>query len=234
MKKIAVMWFVLCLALVGANADEPAGNQGNALVDEMRRSMVIMEPEDGTLVRPGEKTTIVVRLKDHPNLEYIRAVDLTGAADYDRNRATEPAEDGLWQVPVRIPRDAIGERQFRIVAGLRTGDGLLEVEGSSLELAIDLEGIEVKLFAMKPAKIFCDPQKESEAQLIVRARFSDGEARDMTKGKVGTRYRSSNREVAEVDADGKVTCLAPGRALVFAELDENSAQATIVVEEPQP
>ncbi len=226
MRKPAMLLCALCLCMAGVIAAPPADG-------ELARSIVIMEPDDGTPIRPGEKFEIVIRMADHPDIEYVEAADLLGGTSRP-GRATETSDDGLWHVPVRIPRDAIGEREFRVVAGLRDGDGVTRVEGGTVELAIDLEGIHVKLFAMKPAKIFCDPEQQSEAQLIVRARFSDGEARDMTRGKLGTRYRSTNREVAEVDADGKVTCLAPGRALVFAELDENSAQATIVVEEPEP
>ena len=223
-----VLLILLSVLLAGSVVVAEGSPAAPSAPPDLKNSIEIVEPQQGVKVRPYEMVDVVVSAEPHPGLLHVQATLGQG----DPVRATSPGADGLWHLPVKVPANAIGKGEVSISAALRIDDKVVEYAVGTVELEIDLEGIELRLFAMKPLKIHCNPENESEAQLIVKARFSDGEARDMTAGKLGTRYRSSNSEVAEVSADGKITCLQPGRAVVFADFREHSASATIVVDEP--
>src|SRR4051812_37359271 len=56
----------------------------------------------------------------------------------------------------------------------------------------------------------------SSQQLVVGASFADQTNGDVTNGATGTSYKSSNPNVATVSADGLVTAVGPGTAIIYA------------------
>ena len=56
-------------------------------------------------------------------------------------------------------------------------------------------------------------------QLLVTATYADDSQREVTAASNGTNYTASNTEIVTVDADGLVTAVATGTALVSARKD---------------
>jgi hypothetical protein len=69
----------------------------------------------------------------------------------------------------------------------------------------------------------------STEQLAVSASFADLSTGDVTAAASGTTYRSSNPAVATVSANGLVTAVGPGSALIYALNDGAGGLATVSV-----
>ncbi|PYQ19746.1 MAG: hypothetical protein DMF81_20850, partial [Acidobacteria bacterium] len=65
------------------------------------------------------------------------------------------------------------------------------------------------------------------AQLLVNALLPDGSLKDVTAQSQGTFYATSNPRIATVGADGLVTALARGRAIISARNEGVIGSATI-------
>ncbi len=66
-------------------------------------------------------------------------------------------------------------------------------------------------------------------QLVVTSTFADQTTGDVTSPATGTTYRSSNPAVATVSADGKVTAVGPGSALIYALNEGAGGLSTVSV-----
>jgi alpha-tubulin suppressor-like RCC1 family protein len=66
-------------------------------------------------------------------------------------------------------------------------------------------------------------------QLTITSTFADQSTGDVTSPATGTTYRSSNPAVATVSADGKVTAVGPGSALIYALNEGAGGLSTVSV-----
>ncbi|MDP9191860.1 MAG: Ig-like domain-containing protein [Acidobacteriota bacterium] len=152
------------------------------------------------------------------------------------NRTAQVGPDGDWIVR-NVPSN-IGAVRARVtcVQNGRTRVGmsdLLEIPignatlgGISLTLE-DVEPVPLSLALSAPETTF--PEAGGTVQLTATATFDDLSTRDVTAPARGTRYVSSNRAVASVDANGLVTMHSSGNVILSATNEGTLALLRITI-----
>ena len=87
----------------------------------------------------------------------------------------------------------------------------------------------VGLIVTPPARILDDPARQQ--QLVVRARYADGSARDVTRL---ARYNSTDPAIARVDDEGRVVKQKRGETTILVSFEHLVATAHLIFREPVP
>jgi hypothetical protein len=187
----------------------------------------ITEPKDGALFHPGDE--IVVKVRTEPNEQ------LKGIWFYTINmKESELILTSPYEFKFIVQRDFLGLET--IVA-----DGKLQ-NNSHIELKVQINvvlPINVALDELKvdPHKIYLRKVPEGtkgahfyeKKQLDVEGVYSDRITRQLSSSVTGTKYSSSNENVATVDSEGLVTAISSGTAKIIIRNGNRKAIVDVVV-----
>ncbi len=104
------------------------------------------------------------------------------------------------------------------------------IRGAELTVAVRPETAPTRLVLITDFYLIDDPPPTSE-RISVHGEYAGGVERVLSSAAAGTTFRSSNPDVLTVDADGKVTTVARGTAVVTVENSGVKATAVFVVED---
>jgi hypothetical protein len=184
----------MLLVLLGARS--AAGQPGRA-------ALAIVSPPDGTVVKPGETLTVLVA--SPANVKFASVI-IAGEVIGIAGMATSlPA-----RFAVTIPADAqCGKQPLNAMA--RTASG----QETITSVDIDIERPDMPASIASALRQFIFSMEGENNSLDLTARFRDGTVlRVQDSSKVS--YRSTDENVASVDAHGYVTAIGEGEAEIIA------------------
>ena len=156
------------------------------------------------------------------------------------NRNVQVNPDGSWVLP-NIPAN-FGQVKARATC-LQNG---VTISGESAFFtvpangAVNLPPIVMGSATQVPASIAVTPASPAfaaagqTAQLVVTATFPDGSTKNVSAASTGTNYTTSNAGIATVSANGLVTAVASGTAVIQATNDGAAAILLVKVRSPAP
>lgn len=163
----------------------------------------IVSPLNGTVVKPGEKVTVEFQPEDGVEFTQVLLASLGNV-----QIVSEPP----WRIEVIIPKDII-TGTFRI-----TGLGKNEVKNvlypdAEITLKVVSDAV-LELLSVEPSEIhFLDTEgaPDNYQYLRVKGSYTDGIERDLSRGRTGTTYLSSDLGVTVVTEDGRVSPVGKDR-----------------------
>lgn len=163
---------------------------------------------------------------------YDSAADHFAITRQDHGRRIEPADPGrsllLAKPSMLIPhkgglRLPVDSDDYRIladwIAAGSPGPRSTEPTGAGPEAAAALQSIEVL-----PAEVHL--AMADRQQLIVRAHYADGRCEDVTHW---AKFNSANETVAQVDEQGELNVVGPGKGAIAVWFGSRIAMASVVV-----
>ncbi len=206
-----------------------------AAIESEAFAVQVSEPKKGAVVRPGEAMKVKVRFQ--PGLPVVkvtytlfeedRALDDIKVEAPPMVEATAAPFDAAMLVPV----EAVGAMRLLAVAQVaeRRGQYVLFDEVSvRAEPAAELRDLKAEI----PVRF---TKTIGEVRLLsVSGRYTDRVARDLTHGRAGTTYRSSDEKVVRVNHDGLAQAMGQGMAEIVAKNGKHEVKIPVVVEVENP
>ncbi|MEE8460471.1 MAG: Ig-like domain-containing protein, partial [Phycisphaerales bacterium] len=177
--------------------------------------LVITDPPPGTTVAPGDDLVVTVQATD--GFVPVHVLMFSGLG-------TGLSDQPPFDLTLDVPLDAIGAAQVNVYAfdanwNMAVADPVaIRIEVPASLTGIDIDPQETFLFSFGP-----------DSQLRVTGHYDDGIDRQITTAQLDTTYQSLNPGIATVDADGVVTAVSVGTAVVMATNGQHSATAEVVV-----
>jgi hypothetical protein len=192
-----------------------AGPELFAGAEFLSGALEILSPGAGTVVEPGATVEVVVGLAGD-----FRPEEIVVPGTAPARPASFPATI-IFEVPVESAGTlrllAIGWDADGAVAASESID--IAVRPVDAPQRIDVAPPVVHLFSIAPRE-----------RLTVRGTWDDGVTRDISAGALGTSYRSASPHVVEVDEDGHVSALLPGRTVVTVTHGDHETPVDVIVE----
>ena len=173
----------------------------------------ITAPANGSVVAPGDSILVTVIGK---NLDSVfLSTPIMGET------ATKPP----FTFTLTIPNDAAGSLPILALGKDRSGNLHTDQITIIVQPTASLDSLDVGTSAIRFSGL-----SSLRRRLIVKAAYSDGVERDVTRGATGTRYVSDNPNVIIVDEDGLLKVQGNGQAIITVTNIANAgAFATVSV-----
>jgi len=184
---------------------------------ETNGTVEIIAPTEGKICRAGESITISVQGTGDTSKAVVFA--LFGSRSYGE------IVDLPWHEEINVPANSVGSIAKIMVMGLDINMNMTDEDEVNLVLESDIVLQEI-FFGFGDTWYFdfmTDPTQSRQWQLYPMGRFSDSSEHPLSIVGAQTDYYSSNPTVATVDANGVVTAITPGSAVITIT---NSAKTT--------
>ena len=130
----------------------------------------------------------------------------------------KPSNDLSHRGGLKLPRNS---REYSLLRQWIAEGGRMDPKGSPACVGIELESAEAHVLHWP----------NPTAQLRVKARFSDGQVRDVTRL---AKFTTSDETIAKVTPDGRVTGLKRGQAAIMARFLEHVSARSFTFVKPVP
>ena len=179
----------------------------------------ISSPPDGSAHLPGAQVTVTVAPTSGTEL---RSVLISIGAG--KNLQSSLVEQAPFSATFTIPADMVGVLPVNAFGRAASAS----ISAAHIDLVVRTAA-SVQSLSITPNRLYLSSQG-STATLHVNAQFSDSIARDVTASATGTIYSSSAPLVATVSANGVVSAVGDGDALITASLGGKSTPVPITVQ----
>lgn len=168
-------------------------------------ALQIVFPPNGTVVAPGARIDVEVRVA--PNMTFPNGVNVVG-------KNVVNISEILTSPPYRFTLEVSEKAGVGKTWIFATGSSLPGQFITSAPVSLSIENTE------RPAEIRVTPEQlpldvvGAQIPLNVIGLFQDGAVRDVTRSSITT-YQSSDANVVHVNAEGLVTAIGPGSAVII-------------------
>ena len=186
----------------GSKAEYASGYEANVMLPlGITQSLTITSPPAGLVVHPGDHLQVTVQQPQGLSLEQV----LLGAPGIAMTSLKAP-----FRFDVTVPLDAAAG-DFVLIAAGRKGDSQF-FTSPEVKLTVAPAGATVGLRLQPANQVNLYPG--ASVGISVLGVYQNGATRDLSTGSSGTRYSISDPTIAGVSADGLVTALSPGEAVL--------------------
>lgn len=169
-------------------------------------ALQISSPSEGTIVHQGDQVQVVAVPSQGEQIESV----FFAIPHVDSMIDFQPPFEFVFTVP----NEVFG--QVKIFAdGKKQGGGFSKASVNitvAFPPSIVLQGLRVN----RDQEILLMSIEDKE-KIYLYGQFSDGVKRDISSSATGTTYQTSDARIATVDAEGLVTAVAPGKAVIIAK-----------------
>ena len=180
----------------------------------------IVSPKDGEVVPIGAE--IVIQVQPSPGDDIVR-VYLAHSEDHMKHNNTT----GFFEERIKLRGDALGPIPIEVRSVNSKGVISTALVTVHVNLPPVLPLLSLRIHAEQRKLILEGIGAKQTLQVI--GEFPDGTVRFISKSIFGTTYQSRNEQVATVDANGVVTAVGVGEAMIVARNGDKETQALVVV-----
>jgi hypothetical protein len=184
----------------------------------------IVSPKDGAAVPIGSE--IVIQVQPSPGDDIDRAYLAQSDEHMKHNSQT-----GFFEQKIKLRGDSLGPIAIEVWS--KNSKGVKSTARVTIHVNLPpvLPLISLRIHADQRRMVLDGIGEKQDLHVI--GEFQDGTVRFISRSVFGTTYQSRNEEVARVDADGVVTAVGIGEAIIIVRNGDKETQSKVTVRAKQ-